>query len=375
MQSGENILIENEKKVSIIMPVYNSEKYVSEAIESVCHQNYKNWELLIVNDGSTDLSAEIIERYAKKDSRITVFHKRNEGVSNARNFALGKISGDYVTFIDSDDVYHMDRLEKMVQVFEKHRNCDVVFSRHNEFTGKLAKVEQIGSGKTTLYNEDIVLKVISDSQNHFICNIMLKSSIAKKEQFASIRFAEDFCYIRDCAWYCRKMAVLDEVLYYYRRDNENAMTSHFFTEKYITVMDALGKCKKIAYISSRLYHYRYVEGSTSHRWNKNIIVCRAVMWNHQRNFLESLYGGMNQLVYAEAAYDNYIWAIYHLCSNLCPLSYKEKRKELLSLEKHMRFNEYRKIYPYQIYVSKISFRKNIVVVWTGVFKDSQRGIN
>lgn len=62
---------------------------------------------------------------------------------------------------------------------------------------------------------------------------MLKSSIAKKEQFASIRFAEDFCYIRDCAWCCRKMAVLDEVLYYYRRDNENAMTSHFFTEKYI----------------------------------------------------------------------------------------------------------------------------------------------
>lgn len=233
MHSGENILIENEKKVSIIMPVYNSEKYVSEAIESVCCQSYKNWELLIVNDGSADLSAEIIEKYAKKDSRITVFHKRNEGVSNARNFALGKISGEYVTFIDSDDVYHTDRLKKMVQVFEKHGNCDIVFSRHNEFTGKLTRIEQIGLGKTTIYDENVVLKVISDSQNHFICNIMLKSSIAKKEQFASIRFAEDFCYIRDCAWCCRKMAVLDEVLYYYRRDNENAMTSHFFTEKYI----------------------------------------------------------------------------------------------------------------------------------------------
>ena len=234
MQSGENILIENEKKVSIIMPVFNSEKYVSEAIESVCHQSYKNWELLIVNDGSVDLSAKIIEKYAKKDSRITVFHKRNEGVSNARNFALGKISGEYVTFIDSDDVYHTDRIKKMVQVFEKHGNCDVVFSRHNEFTGKLIKIEQIGLGKTTIYDEDIVLKVISDSRNHFIWNTMLRSSIAKKGQFASIRFAEDFCYIRDCAWCCREIAVLDEVLYYYRRDNKNAMTSHFFTEKYIT---------------------------------------------------------------------------------------------------------------------------------------------
>ena len=84
------------------MPVYNSEKYVSEAIESVCNQSYKNWELLIVNDGSVDLSEEIIENYAKKDTRITVFHKQNEGVSIARNYALDKISGEYVTFIDSD---------------------------------------------------------------------------------------------------------------------------------------------------------------------------------------------------------------------------------------------------------------------------------
>ena len=121
----------------------------------------------------------------------------------------------------------------MVEVFEKYENCDIVLSRHKEFTGRLKKNDLIGSEKTIIYDKDIVLKVISDSQNHFICNIMLKLEIAKKEKFASIRFAEDFCYIRDCAWCCRKMAVLDEILYYYRRDNENAMTSHFFTEKYI----------------------------------------------------------------------------------------------------------------------------------------------
>ena len=67
--------------ISVIMPIYNSEKYVSEAIESVCNQSYKNWELLIVNDGSTDQSSKIIDDYAKKDSRIKVFHRSNEGVS------------------------------------------------------------------------------------------------------------------------------------------------------------------------------------------------------------------------------------------------------------------------------------------------------
>ena len=268
MQSGENILIENEKKVSIIMPVYNSEKYVSEAIESVCYQSYKNWELLIVNDGSVDLSSEIIEKYAKKDSRITVFHKRNEGVSNARNFALGKISGDYVTFIDSDDVYHADRLKKLVQVFEKNGDCDVVFSRHNEFTGQLIINKQIGLGKTTIYDEDIVLKVISDSRNHFICNTMLRSSIAKKAQFASIRFAEDFCYIRDCAWHCREMAVLDEVLYFYRRDNENAMTSHFFTEKYITdYMKLVENC--YSFCRNHKLEDSFFKGMVAHEYAQN----------------------------------------------------------------------------------------------------------
>lgn len=81
--------------------------------------------------------------------------------------------------------------------------------------------------------KNILIKVISDSENHFMCNTMLKSEIVKKEKFAQIRFAEVFCYIRDCACHCRQMAVLDEVMYFYRRDNENAMTSHFFSEKYV----------------------------------------------------------------------------------------------------------------------------------------------
>lgn len=225
---------ENQSLVSVIMPVYNSETYVSEAIESVCNQSYKNWELLIVNDGSTDHTPQIIDDYSQRDFRIKVFHRKNEGVSMTRNFALSQTTGEYVTFIDSDDVYHLERLEKMLQVFKQHMNCDIVFSRYKEFTGELNKNVTIGSEKIVIHDDNILIKVISDSKNHFMCNTMIKSEIAKKEKFAPIRFAEDFCYIRDCSWYCRQMAILDEVLYFYRRDNENAMTSHFFSEKYIT---------------------------------------------------------------------------------------------------------------------------------------------
>ena len=219
--------------VSIIMPVYNSEKYVSDAIESVCNQSYKTWELLIVNDGSTDHSSKIIDDYAKKDSRIKVFHRINEGVSMARNYALDKCNGNYITFIDSDDVYHPERLKKMVQIFVQNPDCDIVFTRHKEFRGELGVDDTRETGSVKINNGNILQKIISDSRIHFVWNSMIKSEIAKKERFAPIRFAEDFCYIRDCAFYCKKVAVMDEVLYFYRRDNENAMTSHFFSEKYI----------------------------------------------------------------------------------------------------------------------------------------------
>ena len=203
---------------------------------------------MIVNDGSTDHTPEIIEKYAQKDSRIKVFHRKNEGVSMARNFALNQVRGEYVTFIDSDDVYHIDRLKKLLQVFEQHKKCDVVFSRHREFRGKLYVNEERDQGKIYISYDDIPKKVISDSNNHFVCNIMIKAEIAQKEKFSQIRFAEDFCYIRDCAMHCREMAILDETLYFYRRDNENAMTSHFFSEKYVSdymklVENIYGFCK------------------------------------------------------------------------------------------------------------------------------------
>lgn len=234
--------------ISIIMPAYNSESYVSEAIESVCKQSYPAWELLIVNDGSTDHTPEIIEKYAQKDLRIKVFHRKNEGVSMARNFALNQAHGGYVTFIDSDDVYHVDRLKEMMQVFELNNNCGIVFSRHREFKGKLTIGNEDSTQNIDVINDNILKIVISDTKYHFMCNVMIRSDIAKKEKFAPMRFAEDFCYIRDCASHCRQMAFLDAILYFYRRDNENAMTSHFFTEKYVPdymklVENIYGFCK------------------------------------------------------------------------------------------------------------------------------------
>ena len=90
-------------RFSIIMPVYNVEKYVEKSIRSILNQTYKNFELIVVNDGTKDNSMEIIRKIQKEDSRVKVYSKKNGGVSSARNYGLKRATGVYVCFVDSDD--------------------------------------------------------------------------------------------------------------------------------------------------------------------------------------------------------------------------------------------------------------------------------
>lgn len=110
-------MTEAEKElVSIITPMYNAEKYVTDTIQSVLSQTYENWEMIIVNDGSTDSSPDIAERYAKDDTRIKIVNQpRNMGIASARNKGIEKAKGNYVAFVDSDDMWKKDKLEKQVK--------------------------------------------------------------------------------------------------------------------------------------------------------------------------------------------------------------------------------------------------------------------
>lgn len=103
--------MEEKTLISIITPCYNSEKYIAETIESVISQVYKNWEMLIVDDCSTDKSLEIASFYAKKESRIKIFkNSKNQGACYSRNFAIKMAQGEYIAFIDSDDLWNSDKL-------------------------------------------------------------------------------------------------------------------------------------------------------------------------------------------------------------------------------------------------------------------------
>ncbi len=109
-----------DKLISIIIPVYNVERYLRECIDSIIAQTYKNLEIILVDDGSSDKSGEICDEYSKKDSRIKVIHKKNGGLSDARNVALDITKGDYIGFIDSDDYIEKDMFQILYNLAEEY---------------------------------------------------------------------------------------------------------------------------------------------------------------------------------------------------------------------------------------------------------------
>lgn len=123
--------MKNNDLISVIIPVYNVERFVAQTLDSVLEQTYENWEAILVNDGSTDNSLEILQKYAKKDARFKIINKQNEKLPAARNDGLKKAVGEYITFLDADDIWYPQFLEFMLQAM-KTENADVVWCRYDE---------------------------------------------------------------------------------------------------------------------------------------------------------------------------------------------------------------------------------------------------
>ena len=111
----------NNIKISIIVPVYNVEKYLRECLDSLINQTLEDIEIICVNDGSTDSSPQILEEYASRDSRIRVFHQENQGVSVAYNYGIKQVKGKYFTIVDSDDWIREDSCELLYETIEKRK--------------------------------------------------------------------------------------------------------------------------------------------------------------------------------------------------------------------------------------------------------------
>lgn len=221
----------NNPKVSVIVPVYNTEKYLHRCIDSILAQTFTDFELLLIDDGSKDSSGAICDEYAVKDSRVRVFHKENGGVSSARNIGLDNAQGEWIAIFDSDDWVSERMLQKMYEAVlfnnAEIAYCDInmVFSQSQ----KVWKAAQYNPSKVILLNESIASVWTS------LCNLLIKRELFEVNKLrcpVDIHFAEDYHLATRLMFYANKISYVPEPFYCYNRMNEGSALHNFTSNHY-----------------------------------------------------------------------------------------------------------------------------------------------
>ncbi len=212
--------------LSVIVPVYNADKWLPRCLDSICGQTYPHLEIICVNDGSTDDSAKILEEYAAKDSRVKVIHQENAGVSVARNAGLDAAMGEYVTFVDADDWLETDAYERILWGFDS--GVDVVcFGVYVE--GEILDAHSASMESFLRIPKDGVFPVSTfpkNSVNGCIWNKVWRRAVIEQ---CAVRFLEKLAYGEDeCFFFCSLAAVrglryMQEPLYHYVQHRDSAM--------------------------------------------------------------------------------------------------------------------------------------------------------
>lgn len=234
-----------ESLISIIVPVYNVEKYLGKCLDSIVNQTYSNLEIICVNDGATDSSRSILEKYAAKDQRIKIIDKENGGLSDARNAGLGCASGEYIMFVDSDDWLDITACEKSIRIAEKQQVDVVMWSYIREYGQvSLAKnifekdmyfdkkntYEKIYRRFFGLYGEELAHPDNADALVT-VWGKLYKSELILKNhiQFVDTKMigTEDALFNIYVFKYVQTAYFLNEYLSHYRKDNEGSLTANY----------------------------------------------------------------------------------------------------------------------------------------------------
>ncbi|MBQ5473125.1 MAG: glycosyltransferase [Lachnospiraceae bacterium] len=240
--------------ISIILPIYNTEEYLEKCLNSILAQTYQTWELIAVNDGSTDKSGEILDRYAAKDKRIHAIHQENGGESHARNVALRVAKGDYIAFVDCDDWLEPKMYEKMIQTAEYYK-LDMVaagwFKNDEIITNeKEVVMEPFGRDQLLyyLYKRD-AFRGFSYMWNKLYRRNVLQDTDGSLMEFdESLRLGGDVIYLAKAALNVGRVKYISESFYHYRiRKNSGSHTTDFnsyrdWIKSYEITIDLYKRC-------------------------------------------------------------------------------------------------------------------------------------
>jgi len=241
--------------VSVIVPAYNAEKYIPETIQSVLGQTYEAWELIIVDDGSTDKTAETVAAF--DDRRIRLVEQENRGVGAARNAGIALAQGDYITFLDADDVLPPESLAARVRYLEEHPEVDVVDGR---IVVKDPAMEKTIRTYEPYYSGELLPRLLAlDSRVFFnVCYMF------RREALGAVRFKEQMSHVEDLLFYIElsdhcgaQYGFVDKAVYFYRSGHTSAMANLDGIEKgYIALLSFVDNMANILFAQKCFLHLK-----------------------------------------------------------------------------------------------------------------------
>ena len=208
-------------KISVIVPVYNVEKYIRQCLESIVNQTYSNLEIIVVNDGSSDNSSKIINEYVK-DKRIKIINTENKGVSFARNLAIKNSTGEYISFVDSDDYIKLDAYETLIKKLQDEDILIFNYGRFENSTGELIKENYVSNDE--MQESPKEYSYLYAKINHSCWNKLYKADYLKKYNFKFLEILyEDVFFNLEVIYSTNNIKIINETLYYYRVNRKDSI--------------------------------------------------------------------------------------------------------------------------------------------------------
>lgn len=290
--------------VNVIIPMYNSEQYLSQCLESLVVQSYERWKAIIVDDGSSDQSVAIANTYCEKDDRFIVIHKKNEGQFRARLDGIRAADGDVIMFLDSDDWLDSTCLEKVVISFEDYVADVVLFPAQvvNDCGESLRKIGQLNAVSGVIDRKVVYERVIGSHDLNSLCTKAFKRELFRFDQLGllqkkAVRYAEDKLMLLPLITNAKKFCYLDDSLYIYRHHGQS-ISRHYdatkisemiakpvFTEIYrymmLWNMDDKGNVKRLElhYLKHLLSCYYAIRKSCVKKCDRNLF--RQYPWKEE----------------------------------------------------------------------------------------------
>ncbi len=223
-------------KISIVIPVYNVERFLRDCIDSVINQTYQNLEIILVDDGSTDGSGRICDEYEKMDKRIRVIHKCNGGLSDARNTGLDLAKGEYISFVDSDDWIRKDAYEILYDRIREFR-ADIVCFGMTELYEKSRNALYLPQSSGVMDTEGALKKLmLGDGCGPSVCDKLFKRQVFEKIRFPAGKISEDIAVMYRVFDHAERIGFVNDCFYYYRH-RSGSITTASYDKKYLVIAD------------------------------------------------------------------------------------------------------------------------------------------